>query len=184
MIKIMIRTINQAINQVVKQLIKQLTNPAIKLQASQRNEGGILGALNIINSNEIKAADLALNRTSNPAVRRFAETMRTDHARSFQETKALVEQSNIRITRSPKLDSLDRKGKEDFKKLESTSGKSFDREYVRLMVKGHREALRIIDNDLLPKATNPKVTAYLKTIRRVVNQHLQMAESLERAVGR
>lgn len=63
-------------------------------------------------------------------------------------------------------------------RLAALEGEGFRREWLAAMVKGHEEALAKLDNELIPGASDPAVTAHLQTTRAAISRHLDTARSL------
>ncbi len=150
---------------------------------AQNKAGQALKILMVINNNEIDAANLALKRSSNADVKKFAETMKNDHTQNLQDIQKLADKNNISAVDTNKSKLLAQKGAHELSKLESASDKDFDKDYIDAMVKGHKAVLDLIDTELLPKANNPEVVDYLKTTRNTVSQHLDMAKALQNSIN-
>ena len=65
-------------------------------------------------------------------------------------------------------------------KVGPTTQFSISKAYIDAMVKGHTEALAVLDNKLIPKATTQAVKDHLAATREHVAHHLERAESLAR----
>ncbi len=146
----------------------------------EKNDGQILETLIVINKNEIHAAKVALNRSSNPQVKHFAETMVKDHSNNLKKSENLAHQDKIVLKPSEKSIALHQKGKQLLEKLETIPKHEFNHTYIHAMVKGHEEALELINEKLLPNAKNENVIAHLKATRKTVSHHLQMAKEVQK----
>ncbi len=148
----------------------------------QEKVGAVFETLNIINQSEINAADEALKRSSNDDVKKFADTMKTDHSANLDATKKLSDQLNIQPVETDHTKMLETKETDQLKKLDAASDQNFDKEYMSAMVKGHQAALQLIDRKLLPKASNPDVVSFLKDTRATVAHHLEMAQEVQKSL--
>lgn len=148
----------------------------------QEKEGAIFETLNIINQSEINAADEALKRSSNDNVKKFAETMKTDHTANLDATKKLSDQMNVKPVETDRTKMLETREEDQLKKLEATSDENFDKDYINAMVKGHQAALQLIDKKLLPKASNSDVESFLKDTRETVAHHLELAQEVQKTL--
>lgn len=148
-----------------------------KMEQMNLKEGDVLEILMTVNKNEINAAKLALEKTSNPKVKQFAQHMQTDHSKNLSETKAIAAVLKVQPVPSPISNVLHDKGKKELDKLNDLNGKAFDLAYMNAMVKGHQAVLDIITNKLIPNAKNPKLESHLQTTKMTVEHHLDMAKN-------
>ena len=148
------------------------------LSPTQKNDAQILKTLIQINTNEIDAAKIAEKRANNPEIQGFAEMMIKDHSQNRTEVKSLAYKMKIIPRTSDQSKALKQKGKKELKKLKLVSKANFDKTYMQAMVKGHQEALNIIDNDFLPTANDPELKQLLTATRTVVFHHLQVAKDI------
>ncbi len=139
--------------------------------------GELVEILMTINKNEVNAAKLALEKTTNPKVKKFAQHMEMDHSKNLMATKAIADELNIQPVPTPLSNTLHEKGKKGLDKLKEMNGKAFDLAYMKEMVTGHQAALEIISKKLIPNAKNPKVEQHLQMTKTTVEQHLELAES-------
>lgn len=149
------------------------------LTAAQKADGQIIEMLMVINTNEINASNEALKRTSDSAVKTFAQSMVTAHNENLQDFQNLSKQINIAPIDTSKSEYMQSRGQKELKTLSSVSASKFDMTYANAMVKGHQSALNVIDNKLLPQAANANLKALLTSTRAVVVHHLQMAQVLQ-----
>lgn len=156
----------------------QSPNTSMSKAASESlREGDVLEILMTINKNEINAAKLALEKSSNSKVKQFAQHMQMDHSKNLTETKAIAAEIKIQPVPSPLSNNLHDKGKKELAKLSDMSGKVFDLAYMKAMVKGHQGALEIIDSKLIPNAKSPKLETHLQMTKTTVEHHLEMAKN-------
>lgn len=141
----------------------------------QKKDGQIVEILMIIDAGEIKAAKVALKRTSKPNVKDFANLMIRDHGKNLQEAKKL----GISPVVSEKSKLLEKNGKNGLKNLKSVPENEFNKTYIDAMVTGHKQALEALDTELLPKASSPELIKFLKATRIAVKHHLEMAEEMQ-----
>jgi len=105
----------------------------------------------------------------------FAERMIRDHTETSNELKQLVQSGKVRAELSSALDAEHQKKLDDLKKL---SGRELDRQYDRMQLQAHQEAVDLFsryaqggdNNDL--KAWAAKTLPHLR-------EHLTMAQKLD-----
>lgn len=88
---------------------------------------------------EIDAADIALKRTKDPAVRDFAKMMVSDHTRLDKEIAPVA----MKAGQTPPKD-LDQRRKGLLDNLKSAPAADFDRTYMDQQVSAHQEALTLM----------------------------------------
>jgi putative membrane protein len=142
------------------------------------SDAQIAAVLQAINQGEIKQGVLATNRASASSVKRFASHMVTAHRTMLATETAIL--SRAQITPSPNAVSnqLKRDGRAQLSTLQSMRGRDFDRAYVDGQVRGHTEALEIIDRTL-PTLRNPELKMDVLNARPRVEAHLREAERLQ-----
>ncbi|MGY4286443.1 putative membrane protein [Bradyrhizobium sp. LM2.7] len=87
---------------------------------------------------EIQSSQLALQRSSNPRLRAFAQQMVNDHSM----TSAALQQSAPTLTAfSNPFGMLDPRHAGMLAQLSATTGTTFDRLYSQMQLAGHREAV-------------------------------------------
>ncbi|PPQ28866.1 DUF4142 domain-containing protein [Rhodopila globiformis] len=121
---------------------------------------------------EVAFGQLAKDNASSPAVKQFGERMVTDHT---QANEALMEVARNQDLKLP--DGLDAKDQAQERKLSTTKGRAFDRAYMQDMVRDHKQDVA----DFRKEAENgkdPQRKAFAAKYLPVLEQHLQMAESI------
>lgn len=134
-----------------------------------------LAMLMAVNEHEIAAADQALGKNVTGAVRDFAEMMKTDHGKNLADTTRLGGAAST----APAVDALEKKGEADLRALDAQTGKAYEKAYIDAMVKGHTDALAMIDNTLLPATTDANIRQHFTTTRAAVARHLERAKEIQ-----
>lgn len=147
--------------------------------AAEQGSGKLIKMLEVINTNEINISNVALQRSSNAQVKDFARTMVNTHTQNLQAFENLSRKLDINPVSTSKSETLASRGQKEVKALNAVDNDKFDTSYINAMVKGHQAALKLIDNKLLPNATNPQVKALLTSTRATVAEHLQMAQQIQ-----
>jgi putative membrane protein len=88
---------------------------------------------------EIQAAQIAQQRSKNPAIKAFAKQMVTDHTAMMNEMKPLVAAAGQKPA-----DSLDQRRQGFIDNLKSAKDADFDKTYADQQVAGHQEALDLM----------------------------------------
>jgi putative membrane protein len=90
---------------------------------------------------EVKASQVALTKTTNPQLKDFAQKMIDDHTKANDQLKTLAEGKGV--TFPTNLDSSDQSRIDD---LGNTNGPDFDKAYVKMMVKDHKDAVELFQH--------------------------------------
>ena len=153
--------------------------PAGVAEASVPEQGDpvALGMLVAVNEHEIAAAKLAQEKKVSAAVLGFSKLMVAQHTENLQKTLDLGAPAN-----TPEIQAMKDKSAQELQVLGSETGKNFERAYMDAMVSGHKEALMLIDTKMVPAASSDAVRAHLSDTRGHVEQHLQRAEQVDKAL--
>ena len=66
----------------------------------------------------------------------------------------------------------------DLSTLQSMRGREFDRDYVQSQIKGHNQAIEMLDR-MIPTAKSPELKTELMNLRPKLQAHLQEAERVQ-----
>lgn len=138
-----------------------------------------LGLLGAVNEHEIAAAKQAKEKKVSEPVMEFAQMMQTQHGENQEKTKSLGTPAS-----TPEVQAMIDKGKAELDELGKKSGKEYETAYVEAMVKGHTEALSLIDTRLLTLASSEPVKNHLDATRDAVAMHLEEAKELQAEVAK
>jgi predicted outer membrane protein len=108
----------------------QQTSTSLKLQRTDRN---FITKAAAGGHAEVELGQLAEGKASSDAVKQFGQRMIEDHGAANQELMQLAENKGIQLDdKTPKPDRL-------LTRLSKLQGPEFDREYVKAMVKDHKQ---------------------------------------------
>jgi putative membrane protein len=138
-------------------------------------DGQSLATTEAVNSGEILLADLALERSTDPAVLALANDLTSDHlgAQVFQEQ--LVDELDIVPLPNIASLSLDAQVAIAFQVLINLPPEQFDRAYVDSQIAIHVQVLAVLDVLILPFTIEDDVYAYMAAMRASVADHLRHA---------
>jgi putative membrane protein len=132
-----------------------------------------------VNGGEVEQAKVAKERAKNPAVKKFAAMMITQHTQAKEQGLKLSKQTKLEPLDSAVADDLASKGAKTLDALKAADAESFDRTYIESQVKQHQEVLDELDSHLIPEATTPKLKAELEKARVMVEGHLTKAKQIQ-----
>ncbi|TAA28534.1 DUF4142 domain-containing protein [Pseudoxanthomonas winnipegensis] len=146
-----------------------------KTAASPLSDGDseALGVLSAINQHEIAAGQQAQSRQLPPKVAAYAAMMVKDHSENDEQIQQLGPPRDSAPATAQKT-----KGEAELAALGEHKA-DYAKAYVEAMVKGHTEALKAIDDKLLPLAKSSEVKLHLEKTRAAVAQHLEEAKALQ-----
>ena len=132
---------------------------------------------------DIAYARLALARSHNAAVRRFAETMISDHGAVNAQIAALAKRLGVQAQDNAVSRQL-LEGAERIKtELSRLRGADFDRYYMNNELKYHRAVNDMVANAFIPHIENPEVKQAFQGALTIFRGHEQYAESVVRELA-
>jgi putative membrane protein len=126
---------------------------------------------------EIDTAKMVGQKSTDPAVKDFANRMVTDHAQANQNLASLAEMSGIKLPTEPGV--TERNQKNEFEKL---SGAKLDDAYLRDELQGHKDAIVAFENEI-ENGQNQKVKTYAVKTLATLQDHIRIAEDIAGKLG-
>jgi putative membrane protein len=127
---------------------------------------------------DVTAAEQALEKSTNPAVRAFAEEMVRDHKAVNDAAVALVTRLNVTPEANPISAGLSEQAAATHARLALLEGAEFDRAYVANEVAYHQAVNDALGAALIPGAHNPELKSLLETGLTLFREHQAHAEHL------
>lgn len=131
---------------------------------------------------DIEAARQALEKSTNPEVRAFAELMARDHAAVNDQAVALVTRLHVTPTANSTSAALTEAARTTRDRLQTLDGEAFDAAYVANEVAYHRTVNTALSGTLIPQADNADLKALLEVGLSLFQSHQAHAEQLVRSV--
>ncbi len=120
---------------------------------------------------EVAISRVAAERTSNPEVRRFAQSMIDEHERATEELGSLASTRGISLpAKDPRPD-----------KWEKRAAKNFDKEYVEKMVSDHRDVVKLFEKEAT-NGNDADAVAFARKYLARMQEHLEHALDLKRTL--
>ena len=126
---------------------------------------------------EVELGKLASEKAVNPDVKSFGQRMATDHGKAGDELKTLAQSKGITLPTD-----MDAKHKSVRDRLIKLSGEAFDHAYIVEMVNGHRQAVVAFRTEAR-SGKDPDIKAFAEKTLPTIEDHLKVAQSLNKAVG-
>lgn len=132
------------------------------------------------NQIDIEYARIALKKTKNADIRKFAETMARDHQAVIDQAVALVTKLSV----TPKDNATSKAflaGSVKTKAmLNSLKSDAFNKAYVDNEVAYHKAAIAKVENVLIPNASNTELKSLLESAVPLFKAHLAHAEMVQK----
>lgn len=141
--------------------------------------GQALAFVMTVDQHEITVAHLALKKSDNKAVIKFANLMIRQHSKNLQQAQMFSKKTGITPKTTAVITALVKHGNKGLVALNSLHGEAFNKAYINAMVKGHTAALKVLNMDLT-KINNPQLHHFLEVTRKMVYHHLQVAEKIQK----
>ena len=159
---------------------KAANNPGAKHETLSDADVRILGHVHNVNLAEIEMATLALDRSSNTAVKGYARTIVKDHTKGDKNVLALAKASNAILPTSPaEPDELaaQQQAMSDMDALRGLTGTDFDVRFLASMAEGH--AHELTRNEQASKdAVDARLRTLLIGLRPVLQAHATQAAKI------
>lgn len=126
---------------------------------------------------EVNLAKLALQKSQDANVRKFATKMIEDHEKLSRDMKPLMAKLGAKPATSPSIGD-----RAKYEELKLKSGIDFDRAYVETMVKNHNDDLQKF-MDEVKKTTNPDVKAAVSKGESTIREHTEMIDNIAHMGG-
>ena len=151
--------------------------------AQDVNDAQIASIVVTANQVDIDAGKLAVRKASHADVKKFAQTMVTDHMGVNKQAKDLVAKLKVTPEANPTSKSLADGGQTNVTNLKTLTGKAFDKAYIDHEVAYHTAVLEAVDKTLIPGAKNEELKALLVKVRPAFVAHLDHAKMIQAALG-
>jgi len=159
-------------------------NAADKASASAPTDAQIAMIVVVADTVDVDYGKLAVKKTSNQAVKEFAETMVRDHSAVNDKAIALAKKLGVTPEASDTSKSLKADGKKRLAKLKALTGAEFDKTYVDNEVSYHEAVISLLDKTLIPNTKNAELKHLLEGGRPIFAAHLEHAKKLQASLGK
>jgi putative membrane protein len=154
--------------------------------AGQKLDKGLqdeLEKIHATNQAEVQLAQLAAADAQFPEVKEFAQQMRSDHKQMDQQLSQ--QGQTLGVSLEGKTFQKEQQGaSKELEKLQSRTGKDFDKAFMSTMVKGHQQALKNVGSAVksAQKAKLTELAAALQTAQAQVQGHLDHAKQVQKSL--
>jgi putative membrane protein len=124
---------------------------------------------------EVALGGLALHKSSNEQVKKFAQRMVQDHGQANQELESIVTRRGLILPTK-----LDEKHEAMMRSLNGKSGAAFDKAYAELMTKDQANAVTMFES--ASKSSDPDLAAFARKVLPTLQEHEQLADNLRASI--
>jgi putative membrane protein len=121
---------------------------------------------------EIATSNMALQKSQNEDVRRFAQMMIDDHSKTSDQLRSIAATKNVTLPAE-----MDAKHRSMADKLAGVSGDRFDMEYMKMQVKAHEAAVKLFQSES-NKGSDADVKGFASANLPALQTHLNMARTM------
>ena len=146
------------------------------------NDAQIAAVAVAANQVDVDAGKLAMSKAKNGDVKKFAQTMVTDHSGAIKAASDLVGKLKVTPQENDTSKALTKGGQDARAKLSKLDGDAFDKAYIDNEVVYHETVVKALDDTLIPNAQNADLKSLLTSVRGVAAAHLDHARQLQKTV--
>lgn len=130
----------------------------------------------IVNMSEMELAQLAVEKSEDPAVKTFAEQLIHHHRAALNDLKQVAIQQNVSVPGT-----VDEEHRKLELRLSKLSGEEFDQQYVQTMTSEHGKAVALFEAATQAPELPVNLKSYAKESLAQMKEHRKTAESLAAA---
>jgi putative membrane protein len=126
---------------------------------------------------EVQLGQLAAQKGGSAEVKAFGQQMVEDHTKASENLKSVAGKESLTLPSS-----MDAKDLTLYTKLQYESGSKFDKDYVRAMVKDHRDDVKEFQKEA-DKGQDPLLKAFAAQVLPMLQAHLQRIREIRSTLG-
>jgi putative membrane protein len=126
---------------------------------------------------EVQMGQLAQDKSSTQSVKDFGAMMMKDHSAANDKLKGIAEGKGIKLPTSPSVVQMASKGK-----LDVLTGNTFDKSYIKGMVKDHQEDIAEFQKEA-SNGQDPDAKAFAAATLPTLKMHLKKIQEIAAAQG-
>lgn len=127
---------------------------------------------------EVELSKIAVNKTQNKKIRKFAETMIKDHDAANAKLKQIASANHLQIPAK-----INTEQQKMLSELQSLSGADFDQTYVDIMKKDHDTTVGLFDNAAGEATLNAELRVFANQTLPTLRAHQKHAHALSDTIA-
>lgn len=132
------------------------------------------------NQIDVNYGKIALDKSKNKDVRRFAETMIKDHEGVIKQASDLAAKLGVKPEDNAMSKSLKEGEATQTKKFKDLEGAAFDKAYIDNEVAYHEAVINAVKTVLIPQTQNAELKNLFVSISPVLDAHLEHAKMVQK----
>lgn len=152
--------------------------PVAQAQNSTLSDPEIASAAVTANQIDVNYGKIALKKSHNADILKFANTMIKDHNAIIRQAVALATKLKVTPKTNAVTQSLLDGEKTTTKMLNSKKGSAFNKAYIDNEVAYHEAVIGALKNKLIPETQNAELKNLLQSVMPLLESHLQMAKDM------
>jgi putative membrane protein len=125
---------------------------------------------------EVELGKMAQQKAQSQEVKQFGQTMAQDHETANSQLTAVATGKGVDMPQQ-----LDREHRKLHDKLAKLDGSQFDREYMRAMVKDHKQDVKDFEKEA-KSGQDSEIKSFAQSTLPTLQRHLQRAQDIERTM--
>jgi putative membrane protein len=154
----------------------------LSTQSAALDDPTIVAIFDAANSYDMETGQLALEKSSNTAVRQLAQQFVNDHRAVRQQGRDLAKKLSVTPTPPSEFELADQHAKA-LAELRKKSGGEFDRAFAAHEVAFHQAVVDALNGTLLPAIKNAELKAFVQKIVPAFQGHLEAVKQLQKKVS-
>lgn len=126
---------------------------------------------------EIDIAKMVGQKSTDPAVKDFANRMVTDHTQASQKLTSVAEMNGVKLPTEPSATERNQKGE-----LEKLSGAQLNDAYLRDELQGHKETISAFESEI-EHGRNQEAKNYAEQTLPTLQDHIRIGEDIAGKLG-
>lgn len=156
---------------------------AMSQSAQMKKDGAVIAILVALNTNEIAASKIALQKATNQSVKRYAKMLEREHTKNLNKILKLSKELKIASIKNSTASKITSNGKKEMSGLSAATGENFDVLFINDMVKDHQAALTLIDTNLSKNVYNTELKTDLEKTRKHIAMHLEKGQKIQKKLA-
>jgi len=129
----------------------------------------------VANKFEIESSKLALDKSQNGQIKKFAQHMVDDHTKTAKTLEETLTSADVNVTPANHLDD---KHQKLLAELQSLSGVAFDKRYIDLQTTAHKKAVKLF-SDYSKNGKNQALKNFASDTLPALKKHLKYVQKLQ-----
>ena len=136
------------------------------------------------NQIDIDFAAIAKEKSKDPEVLKFAETMANDHKAVIDQAVALANKLSVTPKDNAVTQQLNADAEKTKEQLRAKSGKAFDKAYIDNEVAYHTAVIAAVKDLLIPETENDELKGLLVSVVPALEAHLEHAKMIQHSMSK